>query len=107
MSDTYFIGRLRSVNSPLSLQESELVLTLREQPALRVKARRPEAEDDGKAARAGQNLPGGTDLPGPRPTDPDLTPEKISTLLLVLQTLDSPRDGSLRRSRNTLADYLS
>jgi hypothetical protein len=107
MSDRHFIGRLRSVNSPLSLQESELVLTLREQPAPRAKARQTEAEDNGRAAHAGQNLPGGTDLPGRCAADPDLTPEKISALLHVLQTQDNVRDTAHRRGRNTLADYLS
>lgn len=103
-----------SVNSPLSLQESQLIQILQQQSAFRAKANGTANPEDSATADAGQNLPGGKDIQGDSNLDPDLAPEKISALLLALQTQQASLDttlllgGSSRSSSgNTLVDYLT
>jgi len=108
---------ISSVNSPLSLQESQLVQILQQQAAFRAKTQGASAEEN----EAGQNLPAGTNAPAgsvpvaaPQDLDPDLSPQKISALLLALQTQQASLDTTLLLGGSTagpggetLADYLT
>ena len=102
---------LSSVNSPLSLQESQLVHILQQQAAFRAKAQGVQAAEN----EAGQKLPAGTNAPAtPQNLDPDLSPQKISALLLALQTQQASLDTTLLLDGSatgpggkTLADYLT
>ncbi|MBY0511130.1 MAG: hypothetical protein K2P94_13390 [Rhodospirillaceae bacterium] len=102
---------LSSVNSPLSLQESQLVQILQQQAAFRAKAQSAKPEEN----EAGQNLPAGTNAPAiPQDLDPDLSPQKISALLLALQTQQASLDTTLLLGGSAagpggkiLADYLT
>jgi hypothetical protein len=102
---------LSSVNSPLSLQESQLVQILQQQAAFRAKAQGAKPEE----TEAGQNLPAGTNAPATPPDlDPELSPQKISALLLALQTQQASLDTTLLLGGSTagpggktLADYLT
>jgi hypothetical protein len=96
---------LLNVNSPLSLQESELIQLLRQQEAFWVEPQGSESND----TWTGQNLPQGTNALH----DPDLSPHNIDALLLNLQEqhalLDKPPVGDTGPSpgRKILADYLA
>jgi hypothetical protein len=102
---------LSSVNSPLSLQESQLVQILQQQAAFRAKVQDPKTEEN----ETGQNLPAGTNAPATdQNLDPDLSPQKINALLLALQTQQASLDTTLLLSGSTaspggktLADYLT
>lgn len=107
---------ISSINSPLSLQESQLVQILQQQAAFRAKTQGASAEE----SEAGQNLPAGTNAPAggapaaPQDLDPDLSPQKISALLLALQTQQASLDTTLLLGGSTagpggktLADYLT
>jgi hypothetical protein len=102
---------LSSVNSPLSLQESQLIQILQQQVAFRAKAQAPKTEEN----ETGQNLPAGTNAPATdQNLDPDLSPQKINALLLALQTQQASLDTTLLLSGSTagpggktLADYLT
>jgi hypothetical protein len=102
---------LSSVNSPLSLQESQLIQILQQQVAFRAKAQAPKTEEN----ETGQNLPAGTNAPATdQNLDPDLSPQKINALLLALQTQQASLDTTLLLSSSTagpggktLADYLT
>ena len=108
-----------SGKSPLSLQESQLLQILQQQSALRAKAKGTPDSDETENTKAGQNLPpdgkaGGTDVQALDNMDPELSPEKISALLLALQTQQASLDttlllGSSSAGANgkTLVDYLT
>lgn len=106
-----------SVNSPLSLQESQLLQILQQQSAMRAKAKGAGDPAEPGDAKSGQNLPGGTDVQANtavQDLDPDLSPEKISALLLALQTQQASLDTTLLLGGSsagpggkTLVDYLT
>ena len=106
-----------SVNSPLSLQESQLLQILQQQSAMRAKAKSAGDSAETSDAKNGQNLPGGTDVQADAAAqnlDPNLSPEKISALLLALQTQQASLDTTLLLGGSsagpggkTLVDYLT
>jgi hypothetical protein len=104
-----------SVNSPLSLQESQLLQILQQQSAFRTKAQGSAQDTDKTGTKTGQNLPGGTDVQGSDTNlDPELSPDKISALLLALQTQQASLDTTLLmggagtgNGGNSLVDYLT
>lgn len=106
-----------SVNSPLSLQESQLLQILQQQSAMRAKAKSAGDQAETGDAKSGQNLPGGTDVradTAAQNLDPNLSPEKISALLLALQTQQASLDTTLLLGGSsagpggkTLVDYLT
>ena len=119
-----------SVNSLISLQESQLIHMLHQQTG-RSRVDNGTEQRRAQFALAGQNLPGGDSHAGTngqsegparaeashsysQPLDPAMSPENISALLLALQTQQASLDTTLLLGGSaagpggkTLLDYLT